>query len=189
MPRSKTNPSSDIIQLLLETYAANGAMNQLLLAHLEPRAWRATPERKTSRGSRTLAEIFAQLHNNHLRWLELSAPHIKRPAKLDPEHCTIKQACAAHRGSAARCLEMLTQALKSGGKKRVTEFSRGSWAPTTWPAGAATFAYMFAHDAHHRGQIIMLARQIGYPLPDKAAYGIWRWEELWKECGFTTHPR
>jgi hypothetical protein len=97
MPRSKTNPSSDIIQLLLETYAANGAMNQLLLAHLEPRAWRATPERKTSRGSRTLAEIFAQLHNNHLRWLELSAPHIKRPAKLDPEHCTIKQACAAHR--------------------------------------------------------------------------------------------
>jgi len=51
------------------------------------------------------------------------------------------------------------------------------------------FAYMFAHEAHHRGQIIMLARQLGFPLTDDAAYGMWRWEKLWKQSGFTTHPR
>jgi uncharacterized damage-inducible protein DinB len=51
------------------------------------------------------------------------------------------------------------------------------------------FSYMFAHEAHHRGQVIMLARQLGYRLPDKAAYRIWRWEKLWKECGFDTRPR
>ena len=39
-------PDSDeaFVQLrddLLETYAVNDAMNQLLLAHLDPRAWRA----------------------------------------------------------------------------------------------------------------------------------------------------
>jgi hypothetical protein len=44
------------------------------------------------------------------------------------------------------------------------------------------FGYRFAHQAHHR---VMLARQLGYPLADKAAYGIWRWEKLWKECGLT----
>jgi hypothetical protein len=38
------------------------------------------------------------------------------------------------------------------------------------------FSYMFAHEAHHRGQAIMLAHQLGYKLPDKAGQGIWRWE-------------
>jgi uncharacterized damage-inducible protein DinB len=49
-------------------------------------------------------------------------------------------------------------------------------------------AYMISHDAHHRGQVGMLAHQLGFPLPTKAVSGIWVWEKLWKECGFT-HPR
>ena len=51
------------------------------------------------------------------------------------------------------------------------------------------FAYMFAHEAHHRGQILMLAHQLGHPLPDDAAYGIWHWDKLWKEQGFASRPR
>ena len=34
----------------------------------------------------------------------------------------------------------------------------------------------------------MLAHQLGFPLPQKAMYGMWGWEKLWKECGFT-QPR
>ena len=51
------------------------------------------------------------------------------------------------------------------------------------------FAYMFSHEAHHRGQILMLAHNLGYRLLNEAAYGIWHWERLWKQCGFTTRPR
>jgi len=65
----------------------------------------------------------------------------------------------------------------------VKRFRRDGWA-RPWPAGAAMFTYMVAHDAHHRGQICMLAHQLGFPLPIKAAYGMWVWEKLWKECGF-----
>jgi uncharacterized damage-inducible protein DinB len=36
-------------------------------------------------------------------------------------------------------------------------------------------AYLIAHDAHHRGQIVILARQLGYPLPQKAMFGMWEW--------------
>jgi hypothetical protein len=97
-----------------------------------------------------------------------SAPHLKCPAPLDPARCMIKQTRAAHRQSAARCLEMLKEALSNGASKRVTQFSRGRWAPS-WPAGTTLFSYMFAHEAHHRGQAIMLAPQLGYKLPDKAA--------------------
>jgi len=50
------------------------------------------------------------------------------------------------------------------------------------------FAYMFSHEAHHRGQILMLAHQLGYRT-HKAMYGIWQWEKLWKQTGLTTRPR
>jgi uncharacterized damage-inducible protein DinB len=154
--------------VLLETYAANDCMNQLLLEHLDARAWRASPEGKNKREGRTLAGIFAHLHNNRLSWIKNSAPHLKCPAPLDPARCMIKQTRAAHRQSAARCLEMLKEALSNGASKRVTQFSRGRWAPS-WPAGTTLFSYMFTHEAHHRGQAIMLAPQLGYKLPDKAA--------------------
>ena len=104
-------------------------------------------------------------------WMRNSAPHLKSPAPLDPARGTIKQTRAAHRQSAARCLEMLKEAPSNGTSKRVTRFSRESWAPS-WPAGTTMFRFMFAHEAHHRGQAIVLARQRGYKLPDKATYGI-----------------
>jgi uncharacterized damage-inducible protein DinB len=34
---------------------------------------------------------------------------------------------------------------------------------------------LIAHDAHHRGQIAMLARQLGHALPQKAMFGMWEW--------------
>jgi uncharacterized damage-inducible protein DinB len=47
---------------------------------------------------------------------------------------------------------------------------------------------MLAHEAHHRGQVIMLAHQLGSPLPYAVADGIWNWEKLWKECGAARGP-
>jgi uncharacterized damage-inducible protein DinB len=177
---------AEIRDSLLETYAANNAMNQLLLAELDPRAWRAEPPGKKVRG-RTIAAIFAHLHNTRLKWLKRSAPHLKRPARLDPYRCTMKQAAAAHRRSAEQCLRMLSDALSAPAKRRVATFSRDGWAPE-WPAGGTMFAYMFGHEAHHRGQILMLAHQLGHPA-HKAMYGIWQWERLWKRAGLTTRPR
>jgi uncharacterized damage-inducible protein DinB len=190
----------EIRDVLLETYAVNDAMNQLLLAHLDPRAWRAPmlavrrevgPGLKAGAGrsgGRTIAAIFAHLHNSRLVWLRDSAPHLKCPAPLDPFRCTMKQAATAHRRSAAQCLRMLEDALSVGAERKVTRFSRGSWT-RTWAAGGAMFSYMFAHEAHHRGQIILLAHQLGYRLPVPAAYGIWHWDKLWKQQGLAQRPR
>jgi uncharacterized damage-inducible protein DinB len=100
----------------------------------------------------------------------------------------MKQATAAHKKSAALCLRMLTDALSDGPNRRVTKFSRDGYMPT-WPAGGCMFAYMFSHEAHHRGQILMLAHQLGYRLPVEAAAGIWWWDKLWKQAGLKTRPR
>lgn len=174
--------------VLLETYAVNDAMNQLLLAHLDPRAWRAQLAGAKPQGGRTIGAIFAHLHNSRLVWLKHSAPHLKCPAALDPYRCTMKQAAVANERSAEQCLEMLEDALSGNPGRRVKKFSRGSWT-RTWPAGAAMFGYMFSHEAHHRGQIIQLAHQLGYRLPAKAWGGIWQWDRLWKERGFAGRPR
>jgi uncharacterized damage-inducible protein DinB len=199
--RPNPNPTdphpSDPHTVLLETYAINDAMNQLLLAHLDPRAWCATlpgpnnndeAHKKKTRSGRTIAAIFAHMHNVRLKWLKGTAPHLKRPAPLDPYRCTQKQAAAALKQSAAQCLHMLTDALSADPSRRVTKFFRDPLMPI-WPANANMFAYMFAHEAHHRGQITMLAHQLGYRLPPAAWGGIWNWNRLWKQAGHTTRPQ
>src|SRR5260370_15201895 len=101
---------AEIRDSLLETYAGNDAMNQLILSHLDPRAWRARPPGEEGSG-RTIAAIFAHLHNCRLNCLKRSAPHLQCPPPLDPDRCTMKQTAAAHRKSAAHCLRMLSDAL------------------------------------------------------------------------------
>ena len=178
MARAASLPTSDFRQALLETYAVNDHINQFILERLDSRAWRT---KAPGRNARTIAAIFAHMHNVRRKWLRLSAPYLRLPAQLDRTRCTQRQAGAALAESALRCSEMLSEALERQG--RVKQFRRDGWA-RPWPAGAAMFAYMVLHDAHHRGQVCLLAHQLGYRLPIKAAYGLWVWERLWKECGF-----
>lgn len=181
MARAAALLTPDFRQPLVESYAVNDRMNQLILELLDPRAWRAKPP---GRNARTIAAIFAHMHNIRRKWLRLSAPHLKLPAQLDRVRCTQHQASAALAESARRCLEMLEEAL-DGSARRVKHFRRDGWA-RPWPGGGAMFSYMIVHDAHHRGQVCMLAHQLGFPI--KAGYRIWIWERFWKQCGFT-HPR
>jgi len=183
MARLRTAVALDVGQVLAESYVVNDRMNQVVIEHLDPRAWRAKPPGDRAR---TIAAIFSHVHNIRRKWLRLSAPHLKLPAPLDRARSTPEQARAALAESAARCCEMLMEALARPGG-RVGTFRRDGWA-RPWPAGAAMLAYMIAHDAHHRGQACMLAHQLGFPLPAQGAYGIWVWEKLWRQCGFT-HPR
>jgi uncharacterized damage-inducible protein DinB len=184
---AEDDSASELATVLVETYSVNDAMNQHLLAHLNPHAWRAEPLGPRGSG-RTIGALFAHLHNSRLVWIKNSAPHLKCPAALDPYRCTMKQAAAAHKKSAAQCLVMLRDALTGGEKRRVKKFSRGAWVPV-WPAGGAMFAYMFSHEAHHRGQILMLAHQLGYRIPPNVWGRIWQWDRLWREAGYKTRPR
>jgi len=36
--------------------------------------------------------------------------------------------------------------------------------------------YFVAHEGHHRGQIIMVARQTGHRLPRAVTDGLWQWK-------------
>ncbi|HZQ94802.1 MAG TPA: DinB family protein [Candidatus Sulfotelmatobacter sp.] len=176
MPRPASAPP-DLLKGMLGAYAVNDRMNQIVLEHLDPRAWRAQLPR--SRG-RTIAAIFVHVHNIRGKWLRLSAPHLKSPVRLDRTRCTQKQVAQALGDSAALCSNMLAEAFAQGPVKK---FQRDGWT-RPWAPGAAMFAYMLAHDAHHRGQVCMLAHQLGFPLSNQVTSRMWGWERLWKQCGF-----
>jgi uncharacterized damage-inducible protein DinB len=165
----------------VQIFAANERMNQMLIEHLDASAWRARPPGKT----RTIAAIFTHVHNVRTKWVRLTAPHLKVPPQLNRTHCTPQQARAGLAQSAARCAELLAEAL--GGASRVQKFHRDGWAKP-WPVGPEMLCYMLSHEAHHRGQVCMLAHQLGFPLPQKVLYGLWNWEKLWKECGAPGAP-
>jgi uncharacterized damage-inducible protein DinB len=169
-PRSEIQLGRSAVHI----FAVNERMNQALLEHLEAAAWTAKPPG----GVRTIAAIFTHMHNVRCKWVRLTAPHLKVPLQLNRARCTLPQACAGLAESADRCAEMLAEALGDGG--RVEKFLRDGWAEP-WPAGVEMVCYMIAHEAHHRGQVCMLAHQLGFPLPTKVMSGIWNWERLLKE--------
>lgn len=182
MPQRSNEAAAGARDVLVETFTVNDALNQLILEHLDARAWRAKPP---GRGARTIAAIFSHVHNVRRKWLRLSAPHLKKTAALDRARCTQKQVAAALAESAKCCAEMIAEGLSGDG--RVKRFLRDGWG-RPWPAGPTMVAYMITHEAHHRGQVCMLAHQLGFPLPVKVGAGMWSWERLWKKCGFA-NPR
>jgi uncharacterized damage-inducible protein DinB len=171
MGRSHADGDLHLRRVLVESHAINERMNQIVLDRLDPKAWRAKPP---GSGVRTIAAIFSHVHNIRRKWIRLSAPHLKLPAPLNRTRCTQKQARAALAQSGARCGEMIADALSG---RRVKVFHRDGWA-RPWSAGPAMVAYMITHDAHHRGQVCMLAHQPGFPLPARAAFDMWGWERL-----------
>jgi uncharacterized damage-inducible protein DinB len=162
-------------------FAANERLNQLLIEHLDPAFWTAKPPGNV----RTIAAIFTHMHNVRTKWIRLTAPHLGVPAQLNRAHCTPQQARKALAESTTRCEEMLAavDAETTHKGKPIQQFARDGWAKP-WPAGpelpTRMLSYMLTHEAHHRGQVTMLAHQLGHPLPKQVISDMWNWEKLWK---------
>jgi uncharacterized damage-inducible protein DinB len=179
--------SGQIIRLspaAVRIFAANDRMNQILIEHLDPGAWKAKLSTNTSGDMRTIAAIFTHVHNVRTKWIRLNAPHLKVPSQLSRAHCTPQQARAGLAESAAACAKMLAEALGDGEGRT---FVRDGWAQP-WPPGMEMLCYMICHEAHHRGQVCMLAHQLGFRLGNAVTSRLWSWERLWKECGSTGGP-
>jgi len=186
MPKPKLHsqkPHSSLDRAAVRIFAANDRMNQLLIERLDPSVWLAKPPGNT----RPIAAIFTHMHNVRTKWIRLTAPHLKIPAQIQRAHCTRRQARAALAHSAALCAEMLAEALGGSSNSRIKKFYRDGWA-SAWPPGPEMLCYMVSHEAHHRGQVCMIAHQLGFPLPMNVTSGLWNWDKLWKESGAPARP-
>jgi uncharacterized damage-inducible protein DinB len=148
-------------QSLLHAFDTNDRINQYLLENLPGEAWRTEPPEGKGR---TIAAIVAHMHNVRVMWLKATARGSKIPEQLDRSTVTPAQAAKGLEQSRAALSAVLKASLDGDG--RVKGFR---------PDVAGFFGYLVAHDAHHRGQICMLARQVGHPLSQKAMFGMWEW--------------
>ena len=146
---------------LVSAFHTNDRINRYLIESIAPDAWKA----KTLDGKgRTIAAIVAHMHNVRVMWLKVSAKGSRIPAQLDRATVTPAQAVRALDESCEALSELMRRALETDG--RIKGFR---------PDVAGFLGYLIAHDAHHRGQIAMLARQLGHALPQKVTFGMWEW--------------
>jgi uncharacterized damage-inducible protein DinB len=167
---AKRSTHVDLGTAIVGAFLVNERMNQFLLEHLEPSAWTAPPPLAKEGAGRTIAAIVAHVHNVRHMWLAVSAKGTKIPEKVDRRKLTIPEARRALAASAAAIRGLLERSIESGG--RVKDFR---------PDVAGFLGYLVSHEAHHRGQIAMLARQLGHPLSQEATFGMWDWAKRWKE--------
>jgi len=146
-------------EALLSSFDINDRINRYLIENLSEAAWRAEPP--DGKG-RDVASIVAHMHNVRVMWLKATKGNVHQ--QLDRHKVTPPQAGKALEQSRAALKGVLQSSLKTDG--RIKGFR---------PDVAGFFGYLIAHDAHHRGQITMLARQVGHPIPQKATFGMWEW--------------
>jgi uncharacterized damage-inducible protein DinB len=162
-PRAKSPGEPYCAQLplaLLNALDTNNRICLYLIENLPAEAWNAKlPDGK----GRTIAAIVTHMHNVRVMWLK-AAKAEDIPGQLDRATVTPAQATLALESSRAALHKLCRQALETDG--RIKGFR---------PDVAGFVGYLIAHDAHHRGQIAMLARQLGHPLPQKAVFGMWEW--------------
>ena len=162
MPASKKSAAAFALpDALVAAYATSDRINRYLVENLSDEGWRSDP--LTGKG-RTIAAIVAHIHNVRLMWLKVAAKDEPLPDELDRATVTRQQALAALEKSHDAVARLIMAALAGDG--RIRRFR---------PDVAGFLAYLISHDAHHRGQISMLARQVGHPLSQKVMFGMWEW--------------
>jgi uncharacterized damage-inducible protein DinB len=159
-----TTRTFDLKASLISAFATNNRINCYLIENIAPEAWSANPPEGNGR---TIAAIAVHMHNVRLMWLK-AVGVTKLPAKLQ-KNASAKQTLQALGESHDALATILSDALERGKVKRFS------------PDAASFYAYLIAHDAHHRGQIASLARRLGHPIPQSVGFGMWEWGSRAKE--------
>ena len=144
---------------VLRSFAIHNRIHLYLLDALPPEVWLATPP---GGKGRTINALVSHIHGVRAMWLK--AAGVKTlPAPLE-KTATIADAKQALVASDQAVRNWLGPILHASGK--ISGFKPDAW---------AFVSYLIAHEAHHRGQILLLAKQLGHAVDQKTIYGLWEW--------------
>jgi len=170
--------AADLRGSIVAAWRTNDAVNIRLVEHLTTELWNAEIPGIAPR--RSVRMVAAHLHNSRVRWIKtLGSEHgIIAPARVDHRTVPRRALAAALKRSGRGIEDILRLGLASDG---IVPESRGYvWRnlPLDVPH---VLAYFVAHEAHHRGQIIMAARQLGLRLPSAVVNDLWQWTRITRE--------
>jgi uncharacterized damage-inducible protein DinB len=163
--------------VLLQSWRTNARVSAYLVERLPMEIWDAAIPGMPRRSVRSIA---AHLHNARARWIRtLGREHgVSVPSLVDPRRVARRELLAALRRSSKGIGELLTLGLSNDGE---LPMSKGYvWRNLPLDVGHV-LTYFVAHEGHHRGQLVMAARQLGHRLPIETTGGLWQWHTRSRE--------
>ena len=161
-------------QPLIDAWHTNQRVTSFLIENLPSELWS-----KTVPGNprRTVRMIAAHLHNTRCMWIKMIGAHhgVAVPKRVDGRVVRPAELSRALVRSSRGIIDLIRLGAARG----------GSVPPAAWqnfPTDLVHFlSYFVAHEAHHRGQLCMLARQLGHRLPADVVNGLWQWKQRSRE--------
>jgi uncharacterized damage-inducible protein DinB len=161
MPRGRP---LEVEQELVEAFKRSGEATEYLARALPVALWRQPPP--GGRG-RTIAAIIAHIQGVRRTFARTGGMR-PGPPTLDRERVTPAEASRALRQSTADLAGLFESAFSSR-HARVKGMPRRTIDMLT---------YLMQHDAHHRGQICMLARSLGHEFSGDDIMRLWGWKKM-----------
>ena len=171
-------PTPDLRDSLLASWRTNNRVTTFLVERLPAPLWNAAVP---GAPHRTVRMIAAHFHNSRSRWLRTLGPEngIAVPPLVDLRRVTRRQLVSALRASSKGIEALVELGLASGGKVPTTR----AYVWRNLPLDVGHFlAYFISHEGHHRGQLVMLARQLGHRMPPAVTNGLWDWTHRAREA-------
>src|SRR5438094_1436104 len=164
--------------LLLDAWRTNNRVTVFLFEHLPAELWSAAVP---GAPRRTVRMIAGHIHNARCMWIKtLGKEHgIEVPDSVDRRRVSQKQLVKALGRSSRGMISLLTLGCDHGGT--IPASSAYTWRNLPLDVGHV-LAYFVAHEGHHRGQIVMIARQLDCRLPADVTAGLWQWSQRAKEA-------
>lgn len=157
---------------VVSAWRTSNRITVLLVRHLSNAIW-TSPLPGVPR--KTIQMIGGHLHNSRCMWLRtLGKPHgITVPAAVDRRGVSRRELIAALNRSSRGMEALLRFGCEHDGE--VPPTPAYVWRNLALDVGHV-LTYFVAHEAHHRGQIVMAARQMDMRLPPEVTNGLWWWK-------------